>query len=96
MVTSGVLCGHGSVIGGCFPCGAQSVFWGRDVESSFSSCQLPAAFPQSLGCVLCLAAGQQLCCFRLSGCFLYPLCSCHTLTGGARHGGSTLCGPPLI
>lgn len=31
------------------------------------------------GCVLCWAAGQQWCCFRPPGCFLYPLCSCHTL-----------------
>lgn len=36
--------------------------------------------PQSLGCVLYGAAGQPLGCFGPSGCFLYLLCSLHTLT----------------
>lgn len=65
------LCGHGSVIGDqCF----GVMVW----KSAFPPASR-RSFSRSLGCVLCRAAGQRCCCFMPSGCFLYPLCSRHTL-----------------
>lgn len=79
MVTGGVTCGYGSTIGGRLPHGGSDCVSGSWCGKQLFLLLAPAAFPQSLGCVLCWAAGQRRCCFRPSGCFLYPLCSCHTL-----------------
>lgn len=73
-----VWCGHGSKIGGCFSRGVLVCFGVMVKKAAFPPDGVQQ--PQSLGCVLYGAAGQPLGCFGPSGCFLYLLCSLHTLT----------------
>lgn len=79
MVTGGVLCGHGSTIGGRLPHGAQTVFWGHGVESSFSSCRPPQPFHSPWG-VFCV--GLQVSGGAVSGhqVVFFTLCVLDTLS----------------
>ena len=90
--TGGVLCGHGSASGGQLPHGAKSVLgsWcGKQLFLPPASTVPGVCFV--LGCRSAVGLFQAIRLFSLPSLFFSP----HSLTGGARHGSSELCGPPL-